>query len=554
MPIGTGHARMLRLSELVGEIDQGRIALPNFQRDFDWSEADVRALLVTVLAGWPAGSLLLMEGEPTFFDVRNFEGGPDIVSNLRFVVLDGQQRLTALYQALFNAGSHVYALRLDALGSDASGADALEEAVVSFRRHSWDARYASPSEQWLGQLLPLSALVSPADYFSWRDQVIASMRADERESAGKRLSDLYRTLLSNIDAYEFPVVMIDSGLEPAGIARIFERVNRTGMRLNAFDLVVARVYERDWNLREQWEEARAESGLVDRFLGEDGMPVLQTMALAYHADVRQSAVLALPPRLVRERWEASLAAVNDALDFVVAECGVLEREWLPYRAMLLPLATIALDEDLADHSELLRKWFWSRSFSLAYDAAANTRVVADHKLLANAIEHGRTIRSPAASAAVLFEATRRRQAPIWRAFLCALAFRDARDMTGQQLGLGRARRQREGLPADAVVTPIYERGLGGEDGDPVHLRVLNLIIVSRSTARLVQRHGLAGAIDQTGDDGAARIEVALTSQFLPSRAELEELERDWQAFLDARLEQLGAFLREEARQSLEMEP
>jgi len=47
------------------------------------------------------------------------------------VVLDGQQRLTALYQALYDAGSPVYAIRASGITADA-GVDQLEDAMRSF--------------------------------------------------------------------------------------------------------------------------------------------------------------------------------------------------------------------------------------------------------------------------------------------------------------------------------------------------------------------------------------------------------------------------------------
>ena len=37
-------------------VDEGRLVLPEFQRDFDWTDERVRALLATVIRRWPAGS------------------------------------------------------------------------------------------------------------------------------------------------------------------------------------------------------------------------------------------------------------------------------------------------------------------------------------------------------------------------------------------------------------------------------------------------------------------------------------------------------------------
>src|SRR3954452_23152773 len=94
------HVELVPLQRLLAGISAGSVVLPEFQREYVWSNRDARALVATVLQGWPAGSLLLMEGTPTEFDIRPFEGQDLAAVAPEIVVLDGQQRLTALFQAL----------------------------------------------------------------------------------------------------------------------------------------------------------------------------------------------------------------------------------------------------------------------------------------------------------------------------------------------------------------------------------------------------------------------------------------------------------------------
>src|SRR4051812_38900516 len=96
------NASMMDLVPLLDGVACGELALPDFQRDFDWVETDVLALLVTVFSGWPAGSLMLMRGKPLLFKLRGFDEGPPALSRVGYVVLDGQQRLTSLYHALYD--------------------------------------------------------------------------------------------------------------------------------------------------------------------------------------------------------------------------------------------------------------------------------------------------------------------------------------------------------------------------------------------------------------------------------------------------------------------
>jgi hypothetical protein len=546
-------ARMVRLSDLLESVASGAAVLPDFQRDFDWSENDVRSLLVTVLSGWPAGSLLLMDGESTFFRVRSFEGALTASESPEVVVLDGQQRLTALYHAFHDAGDYVYAL--DWSRSEDFGLESLEDAVLSFKRTDWSSQLKDVSEQRKRKLMPLSALASAADYFSWRDEILSSTPSHNRDALSRRLTALYRDQLAEVHGFEFPVVTIGGAVEPSAVARIFERVNRTGMRLSAFDLVVARVYTPNWNLRDHWDAVRAESVLIDTFLRDDGMPILQTIALKNQRDVRQSAVLNLQPEIIREQWDGAAAAVQDALEVLVGECGVARPEWLPYRGMILPLAGLAYSHDLGHCTDLIRKWFFSRSFSLAFDAAANTRLVADFQLLESALRGESELGVQPASATVLLEATRRRQAPIWRAFLCLLARRDARDLTGETLGLADAAETGRPITGDVVPVPVFATGLRPDpEAEPLHLRVLNLVLASRKSARDVRKYELASLIEESVEaSGRRAVDAALKSQLLPASRKIPALEKDWRAFLDARLAELAKALRVEAGQSIEVE-
>src|SRR5882757_4617441 len=125
-------ARPLNLADLLDGIEDGSVVLPDFQRDFEWSEAEVVSLMATVMAGWPAGSLLLMRGAPTFFSTRPFKGAPRRDVEPTYVVLDGQQRLTALSNALRGTGDLVYAVDLDVVGDDPGATEQLEEALRVF--------------------------------------------------------------------------------------------------------------------------------------------------------------------------------------------------------------------------------------------------------------------------------------------------------------------------------------------------------------------------------------------------------------------------------------
>lgn len=95
--------------KLIGLVEhgrQGKLCLPNFQRDFVWTRDAVADLLRSVLRGYFVGSLLLLllrcdPDRPPFAPVALRGDTPETVSpRPEWLVLDGQQRLTSLLYAL----------------------------------------------------------------------------------------------------------------------------------------------------------------------------------------------------------------------------------------------------------------------------------------------------------------------------------------------------------------------------------------------------------------------------------------------------------------------
>src|ERR1700730_9713082 len=118
------------LKELLGEIHSRTTALPDFQRDFVWEPGATQELIVSIASNYPAGSILRGPDAKRTVAHRGFEGAPVLAGTKHtFLVLDGQQRLTSLYQAFYGVGEHRYFLDLGAL---TQGAD-FEEAIFHER-------------------------------------------------------------------------------------------------------------------------------------------------------------------------------------------------------------------------------------------------------------------------------------------------------------------------------------------------------------------------------------------------------------------------------------
>ena len=165
------------LLDLLDRIHSGDMVLPDFQRDFVWEPSATQALIVSIAKNYPAGSILRVRDRQRAFSSREFEGAPPPASEHTFLVLDGQQRLTSLYQAFYGVGDHRYYLNIRAL---IDGAD-FEDAIDYLRRTKGAVAKREAIEWQAEQLLmPLSTLHKGSTGFSkWASQV-----ARTRQRAG----------------------------------------------------------------------------------------------------------------------------------------------------------------------------------------------------------------------------------------------------------------------------------------------------------------------------------------------------------------------------------
>lgn len=89
------------LSELLEQIARGEVQLPDFQRGWAWDDPHVRYLLASISLSYPIGAIMLLEAGGVPFKPRLFEGVSRSTSPTpRYLILDGQQRLTSMYLAL----------------------------------------------------------------------------------------------------------------------------------------------------------------------------------------------------------------------------------------------------------------------------------------------------------------------------------------------------------------------------------------------------------------------------------------------------------------------
>lgn len=508
------------LAVLLDGVHSSAVALPAFQRDFVWGVEDVKALLGTVLSAWPMGSLLLTDGKSPIFGIRPFDSTPaeerkEELETANYVVLDGQQRLTALYHAFYGRGSVRYALRFATL--EQSSVESLDEAIVSYSQDHWRRDYPTARDAAMAGLIPTTALRSAADFFEWRDTAARNPGGETDRDLEDRLSAVYRNHLGGLHRYDVPAVIVDSNIDPAAIARIFERVNRTGLTLSTFDLVVARSFTRTFNLRELWEAACNNDPAMAEFLDGDGLPVLAVIALSELHDVRQSAILSLTGHTVRQQWNAAVASIAEVSRNLRSNFGVQDVSALPNQNMLTVLGALSIDKGRSAWASSVETWFWYTGFAGAYDVASNTRAVSDYRRLRS----GRW-QAPKRMVLVrdeLLETSRKQSASFFRSFVCLLGARRPRSLV-------------DGVPleSDPKVVSLFDKSEPHNVNEtPFHLRTLGVVLRAPGERLAAVRDGLR---TQTPE--------VLASQLVPNDGQFMDPTELLAARLDQTRRELGA--------------
>jgi hypothetical protein len=538
-PIGLRH--------LLSLIHAGELALPDFQRDFVWDPKETEELLESISRSFPAGSLLFMPWrDDDVFSPRAVQGAPDLAAPPNRLILDGQQRLSSLYQACYGAGEYRYFIAFGPLTED----EDVEEAIF-YRHRNRCGKYSTIEQQADLLVMPLGALFgSGGGFHAWSEQITKhrSEKDEELDQLRATLRRTYEAHVKPIEDYHFPVVILAQSTSLEAVCSIFETLNRTGIRLSVFDLLAARFFAKNLDPRLKWEKSVADAPIIQQF-EIDRYYLLQSIALRVKGSVKRGDVLALTVDDIEAHWDSVVAGYRAALEMLRDECGVRARKWLPYGYLLVPLA--ALWRDVVEvagpasgaNRGRLKAWFWCSGISASYDRAANTQASRDYAELKRWIEGDEpplTVREFEFDPARLREITPKQQS-IYKALMALVIQHGARDLHHGQT-----------LTQDSIVTQsvddhhIFPRAyLNPRKEEPAYPTqlvdcILNRTMIDATTNRRIGkrppdeylgeiRAELEGAKPGAFDD-------VLRSHLLPVGDQSPLVEANFEEFLDRRQE------------------
>ncbi len=532
------------LKDLLVEIDNRTTALPDFQRDFVWEPGATQELIVSIANNYPAGSILRVRDAKRVFAAREFQGAPALNgSKHTFLVLDGQQRLTSLYQAFYGVGEHRYFIDL---GKLQDGGD-FEESIFHVRATTkWSRLREDFAVQAKELLLPLSVLRGGAGGFGqWGRKVARRLSDTERIVLEDSLDVIEEQWIRAIDDYHFPVVTLSDQTEPDALCTIFETLNRTGVKLSVFELLTARFWPLSINLRALWDTARADNPVIEHF-GVDPYYVLQGISLASRQtpSCKRGDVLNLSASDIEEWWDKVALGLATGLEILRDDCKVMLPKWLPYQTMLPPLAAVLARSgspktaEAGAHREKLKRWFWCSVFGQAYESSPNSRSAKDVTELQAWLAGGDP---PEAVDALRFDPrvlrdVTPRQRSVYRGVINLILGGGARDFHTQAVITGKLMAE-EGIDDHHIFPSAYLQRRGVTSA---RLRdcVLNRTLIDRTTNQMISDRAPSDYLTEIRTTPGFPFEAILASHSLPGEEDSPLLNDDFEAFLAWRQDRL----------------
>ena len=176
------------LIDILQSIKIGKTQLPDFQRGWVWDDHRIRSLLASISLSYPVGTVMLLQtgNSDVRFKPRLVEGvNLDTPPEPERLILDGQQRLTSLFQALLsgkpvatfnNRGkpTHLwYYLDINkAINPNVDPEDAIialpENKIFRNFRGEIVADYSTEEKEIEGSLLPFALVFDTSGFNSWQ--------------------------------------------------------------------------------------------------------------------------------------------------------------------------------------------------------------------------------------------------------------------------------------------------------------------------------------------------------------------------------------------------
>lgn len=392
----------IKINRIIENVQKGW-QLPNFQRYFDWNKEDVRSLLESIFNDYYVGSFLMWEAsENPNLVIEPIKGVENNNNRVDLIILDGQQRITALYYAikapeypLKGSGRrpNYYYIDLKSFIEDGNREDVVVTSDIKLTR----------TESFSELLFPFYELSNLREWIDGFEDYLEEQTAEDNIE-NNQIKNIRRTIEKRLwhiwEGFEIPFVTLPSTMGLSHVASVFENINSKGKPLNTFDLLIARLLKYGVKLKDLWDKACEDYPNIkryDEYSDKTRMAVFQIMSLLYHPasstkrkdilDIYETLSLSKTDQFI-EIWDKSIWGLDSAishLENMRDGLGIRSEKDLPFSPALPMISALTIKAaEFQNHQDIFRKihqWFWSSCLISAYSSSVDAQMASDFKEL-----------------------------------------------------------------------------------------------------------------------------------------------------------------------------
>lgn len=412
------------LNLLLTDVSSGKIQLPEFQRDWTWDDSRIRGIIASLSQGYPMGAIMRLQyGNPDIkFKFRTISGVEVQTVIPEFLILDGQQRLTSIYQSIYSKNSvktktdknksikrYYYLSMEECLNENVDRFDAVlsipeDRKVKENFDRDIKLDLSDRTKEYEQKMFPINIVFDSNALMEW--QFGYMMHYSGNDDAIELMKHFQSDVIAVITNYKLPVITLDKSTPREAVCKVFENVNTGGVPLTVFELVTATfatytdpTTNDGFDLRKDWEEikkgiqGKEDTLRTDLLDGIDETTFLTTVAL-YSSYMDKQAekvgtvsckkkdVLALNFDSYVKNRKIVLEGYKLAKEFLLKYQYVFRMRDLPYTTQLIPLAAICAVLGKSKCNEpntiaILTKWYWCGILGEMYGGANETRYAND---------------------------------------------------------------------------------------------------------------------------------------------------------------------------------
>ena len=392
-----------KVGDLLNDIRIGKLGLPDLQRPFVWEDNKVRDLFDSMLKGFPIGYVMLWSTPMDYERMSSIGTNEKIYKSPTELVIDGQQRLTALLAALYGVKIK------DKNYKDRNIRISFNPLTRDFQ--VWTKAYDN-NQEYISSISDAFAADEEHNISKFRRAYIKSVNDAREKNNQPILTDEEEDLIEenikdllDLSIYSLPTLKINAKADEEAVADIFVRVNSGGQKLTEKNFIETLLAVFDNDVHKKIDKFCAESRIpadgtsYNQILKVDPSHLIRmSVALGFHRARLKYAYMLLRGKNLKtgettvETRKENLGIFKNALDVVTnlnnwhaflnlfAEAGYINGDLIASsNAVVFCYALYLIGKyeykvNTPELRKIMRKWIYMTTVTYFYTGSTETEV------------------------------------------------------------------------------------------------------------------------------------------------------------------------------------